>query len=256
MRAIIVAFLLIAFIALAWAVHDPFNAYWNVRAFGRESGDSAAAEEMLLRAGPAALPALMRGLHSANLSERFHCAKVLMVLGENEGEDYLLETLRAHPDPEDTTGREAQAFLISAWDRRDGPDNALRQKVHEAEVRDHVPQTLKALNECLTQYSRWADGYARRARIYQQAGEIHDAQRDARYALSLAPNHFEAIVTLGRIQLLAEAPQQAYKCFERALLINPRMKNVLRKDIKDTLKALDAQKEKQRDEKRRSAPLV
>jgi tetratricopeptide (TPR) repeat protein len=256
MRTIATSFLLIALIGLAWAVHDPAGAYWNVRTLALQRGDLAAAEEALLRTGPAALPALMRGLHSADSPAQFHCAKVLMVLGEPEGEEFLFDTLRAHPDPQDAIGREAQAFLIAAWDRRNGPDSALRQKLREAEVQGHAPHILKALNECLAQYSNWADGYARRARIYQQSGEIQEAHRNALNALSRAPNHFEALVTLGRIQLMADSPQQAYKSFERALQVNPRLKNMLAQDIKDTLKAMDADKEKHRDEKRRNATLV
>lgn len=256
MRSIVISFLIVFLIALAWAVQAPVGAYWNVRAFSNERADSMAAEEALIRAGPAALPVLARGLHSVNAIARFHCAKVLAVLGESDGEDFLLEALRAHPEPGDAMGREAEAFLLSAWDRRDGPDGMLRQKLREVESQDNVPLTLSVLNDCLSKYYLWADGYARRARVYQQSGEVYEARRDALAALSLAPNHFEALVTLGRIQLIAEAPQQAYKCFERALLVNPRLKNALQNDIRDTFKALELERTRHREERRRNAPLV
>ncbi|HLX60377.1 MAG TPA: hypothetical protein VKX17_03750 [Planctomycetota bacterium] len=256
MRAIVFSFLIVFIAALAWAVQAPLSAYWNVRAFSSERGDALAAEEALIRAGPAALPVLTRGLHSDNGNAQFHCAKVLMVLGDNEGEEFLLQALHAHPDKDDPIGREAEAFLLSAWDRRDGPDAMLRQKLSEAEAQDSAPQKLAVLNDCLARYPGWADGYARRARIYQQASEVYEARRDALAALSLAPNHFEALVTLGRIQLIADAPQLAYKCFERALTVNPRLKDALQNDIRDTFKALELERIRRREERRRNVPLV
>lgn len=256
MRAVVFSFLFVFLIALAWALHTPLSAYWNVRTFSRARGDSLAAEEALIRTGPQAVPMLTRGLQSENLNERFHCAKVLTVLGESDGENFLLQTLRAHPDSGDAIGREAEAFLLAAWDRRDSPDSVFRQKLNEVEAQDGMPAKLMVLNECLARFPRWADGYARRARLYQQAGEVYEARRDSLAALAFAPNHFEALVTLGRVQLIADAPQLAYKCFERALLVNPRLKNVLKSDISDTYKALELERARRREERRRSVPLV
>ncbi len=257
MRSITIAFLFIILLALAWAVHTPLCARWNVSLFSQNRGDLLDAEESLIRLGSGALPALRGGLAEKNATTRFHCAKVLLVLGENEGETFLLEQLRAHPATDDGAGREAEAFLLSAWDRRDGPGEMYRKKLQKVEnVTGHAPETLTALNECLARFPKWADGYAHRARLYQQAGEVFEAKRDAIVALTLAPNHFEALVTLGRIQLAVEAPTHAYKCFERALQVNPRMKETLRNERLDTLKAIEAEKEKHREEKRKNTPLV
>src|SRR5437762_12921782 len=150
MRAVIYSFILIVSIALVWAIQAPLGARWNVWSFSRQNGDALGAEESLLRAGPAALAALNRGLHSSDPNERVHCAKVLMILGESEGEAVLLDERHAHPDSGDPLGREVEVYLISAWDRRDGPDATLREKLRDAEVRDNVPLILQALNECLT----------------------------------------------------------------------------------------------------------
>lgn len=257
MRSISIAFFFVILLAVAWAVHTPLSAGWNVRLFSQNRGDLLDAEESLIRLGPGALPALRGGLADKNASARFHCAKVLLVLGENEGETFLLEQLRAHPAPEDGAGREAEGFLLSAWDRRDGPSEMYWKKLHAVEnVTGHAPEALLALNECLVRFPRWADGYARRARLYQQAGEVFEAKRDAIYALTLAPNHFEALATLGRIQLAVEAPTHAYKCFERAVLVNPRMKETLKDELRDALKAIEIEKEKHREDKRKNTPLV
>ncbi len=257
MRAIVSAFLFIAILGLAWAVQTPVSVSWNLQTLAQDRGDTVTAEEALIRMGPGALPKLREGLRSTNPNTSNHCAKLLMVLGESEGELFLLEELRAHPEPEDPAGRAAEGFLLSAWDRRDGPDEMLRKNLREVEhVQGRLPETLHALNDCLTRYPDWADGYARRARIYQKAGEVYEAKRDALAALARAPNHFEALVTLGRIQQAVDAPHAAYKCFERALLVNPRMKEALKGDIRDALKALELDKEKRRDEKRKNAPLV
>src|SRR5437764_10441045 len=98
MRAVIYSFILIVFIALVWAIQAPIMARWNVWTFSNQNGDAFAAEEALIRAGPAVLPSLNLGLRSTNARERFHCAKVLMILGESEGEAALLEELHAHVD--------------------------------------------------------------------------------------------------------------------------------------------------------------
>jgi tetratricopeptide (TPR) repeat protein len=257
MRAIVSSFLVVVLLAIAWCVKTPVCAFLNVASFSANSADSGRAENALLREGPGALPFLHNGLNSTSRETRFHSAKVLIVMGESLGEAFLLSELKAHPEPFDGAGREAEALLIEAWDLRDGPNETYRKRLGEVEhVNTRMIETIQILNECLLRFPNWADGYARRARMYQQAGESYEAKRDALAALVCAPNHFDAMVTLGRVQMGVEAPFLALKCFERAILVNPRLKILLRSEIEAALKALEVEKEKKREEKRRNAILV
>ncbi|MEI6234317.1 MAG: hypothetical protein WCT04_14795 [Planctomycetota bacterium] len=257
MRSIVFSFLFVAVLAIVWTVQTPVSAWWNVNALSRNRSDLIDVEEALIQSGDGAIPFLKRGLNSNNRDEQYHCAKVLMVLGDSSGELFFLKTLRGHPEPGDSAGREAEAFLIAAWDRRNGPNDTLRRRLRAVEHTGIRPiEAIQVLNEALSRYPNWADGYARRARIYQSGGEAYEAKRDAIAALMRAPNHFDALVTLGKIQLAVDAPGHAFHCFERALLVNPRLKTILKTDLDEAVKAMEAEKLKRRDEKRKNAVLV
>ncbi len=257
MRAVLSSFLFIALTALAWTLKTPITSFVNVNAFASGRADVTETEEALVREGHGAIWFLQNGLKSSHRQTRMHSAKVLMILGESQGESFLLNELRTHRALSDGAGRQAEALLLAAWDRRDGPNESYRKRLREVEHQNtRMIETLNVLNESLLRYPNWADGYARRARLYQQAGEVYEAKRDAIAALACAPNHFEAIITLGRVQMSVEASYFALKCFERAILINPRMKSVLKSEMDSAMKAIDVEKEKHRDEKRKNAVLV
>ena len=257
MRAVVSSFLVILLFAAAWCVKTPVCAFFNVTSFRTNNVDASSAEAALLREGPGALPFLQNGLASSSRATRFHSAKTLIIMGEIQGEALLLNEMKLHADPADGAGREAEALLLEAWDLRDGPSDIFRKRLGEVErINTRMMETIQILNECLLRYPNWADGYARRARVYQQAGESYEAKRDALAALVCAPNHFDAMVTLGRVQMAVDAPYLALKCFERALLVNPRLKARLRVEVDAALKALETEKEKKREEKRRNAVLV
>ena len=257
MRSIIATFILIAMLALSWSTQAYFGAYWNVHRLDAQGSDNAAVELALLRKGPAAFNALRRGLGDDNPFTALRCAKLLMQMGESDGEEYLLSALK-YPDPAaENYVRMAEASLLTAWDARNGPDENLRRQLHEVENNPaRVPETLVLFNACLNRYPAWADGYARRARLFQQGGEALEARRDALAALSLAPNHFEARVTLGRVELSVDAPYLAYKSFEHALSINPRLKPALKRDFDEASKALEIENAKRREERRKNTPIA
>lgn len=257
MRSVFATFFLIASLALIWSTQAFLGAYWNVHRLDAQGSDNAAIEQSLLRKGPAAFNALRHGMRDDNPFTALRCAKLLMQLGESDGEDYLLSALK-YPDPAaETYVRTAEASLLTAWDARNGPDENLRRQLREVESNPvRVPETLMVFNECLNRYPAWADGYARRARLFQQGGEAFEARRDALAALSLAPSHFQARVTLGRVELSIDAPYLAYKSFEHALAINPRLKPALKRDFDEASKALDIENEKRREDRRKNTPIA
>lgn len=257
MRLVLSLFVIVGLLALAWATQGYLGAYWEVRELANPRGGQQSAEDALLVKGTSALPALREGLKARDVGAQMRAAKVLMEMGEDDGEEFLLALLKKHAEPDDTIGKQAETNLLEALDARDGPDERMRARLREAESKPALLHAaLPMYNECLNKYRNWADGYARRARLLHQNGEAYEARRDCIKALLLAPNHYEARVTLGRVELALDAPYLAYKSFEHALLINPRLKPLIKKDIDDANRALDRENERRREEKRKRTPVA
>jgi hypothetical protein len=117
-------------------------------------------------------------------------------------------------------------------------------------------ERLKALSDTLTRNPLWATGYVLRASVHLRNGSIHDAWRDVLLALELEPDHFEAMIILGDCQLLVGAPEQAYLCYQQAVRINPRLRRLHQKTIREILKSIEVEKARQRRERRRDLPLT
>ena len=259
MRSVFALIFFLLLVAAYWAGEAQLRAHMSVRGLRGGGVEALQLDDTLFKLGPAALPALRNGLQASDETVQIHCAKVLnsSALGDRDGEDFLLERLRKHPDPADPAGRMLEVYLISSWDLRNGPDEATRRRLREAEGgAGNVPEQVKILNEALQRYPNWADGYARRARINQMAGEAYEARRDALQALLRIPNHWEAMVTLGRVLASLDAAQNALTCFQRAVMVNPHLKNSLREDLNNAQKAWDSEQLRRRDDRRRAVPIV
>ena len=219
-------------VALIWSLYDPACSVLEVARLSSGDGDSAGVEEQLMRRGKGAILALRYGVSSPDESIRLRSASLLARLGEDECDRVLLEALRQ--GERDSVGALAEQLLLTVWDRRKGPETNegavnLRKKLH-AQRADEDPQKELAL--MLALYPAWASGYAARARRHLQEGELHLSTQDALTALLLEPDHFEAMVVLGRCFFKLGFTERALDCFERALLVNPRLRIELDAEMK------------------------
>src|SRR5947209_933449 len=114
-------------LGLLWSVQSPFASYGMMASLDDQAADPAGAEQALIKSGTAAVPALRNGLNSSSESIRLRCARILALRNDASGEQALLYTLRMHPD--DAAGGRAEIYLLSVWDRRDGPDEPTRARL-------------------------------------------------------------------------------------------------------------------------------
>jgi tetratricopeptide (TPR) repeat protein len=256
MRAtyIIAVFFLIA--AFLWAVEIPLSSLAEIHHFSEPGANISAGELSLLRAGSGSTLALQRGLNADSLETRLRCARLLALRGDRSGDRLLIDTLRNHAAPDDTLGAMAETFLVGVWDQRDGPRAGMRDKLLRMRAKPTDAELITVLNDLLEKYPAWANGYVQRARIFQRNGEGAEAKRQSLMALAVEPEEFEAMVVLGQAYLLLEAPEQAAVCLQQALRQNPRLKNSLRDDIRETLKAIDTERARRRHERRKEEPVI
>lgn len=259
MRSIVLLVCCFLFFALLWTVQLPVSSYGLVQALGQDNGttDIAGVERELADAGEAAVPALKAGLKSPLANVRLRCARLLAMRSDTAGEDLLLEAL--HAAPESSAGESAataEVFLLAVWEQRDGPPPAIRARLTRLEASRKDADQIALLTEWLSRNPGWIGGYIHRARAYFRTGEVMDARRDALIALALDANQFESIQILSQVFLMLNSPQDAYLCLEQAVRIDPRLKTELRDDIRDVLKAIDAEKDRRRREHRRETPAI
>jgi len=225
-------------IALIWTIQVPFSAYSLIQSFSDPNCDCCAVEESLRNAA-AATPALLDGLNSRSANVRLRCARLLALRDDPAGVEHLLEALRAEDARAEDAAAVAEVYLLSIWDRREGPSDAERARLALAERGGDDAAHLKVLKELVAKYPRWIGGYVRRAQLYQRNGEALDARRDALLALVKEPRHFEAMIILAQVDLSINASQDAYLCMEQAVRINPRLRHDQRDQIREILRALN-----------------
>ena len=184
------------------------------------------------------------------------CARLLALLGDDEYDRKLLEVLRQ--GDQDPHAALAESLILSVWDRRNGPQSetaagALRAGRGKREEWDRAPQALDLL---LTQYPAWASGYVERARRKLKNREVRGALDDAKAALHLEPEHFEAYALLGECYQLMDFAEAALQCFDQALAINPRLRPVLSEKFERAKKDAAAERERHLLERQRELPVL
>ena len=256
MRSVWITILGFMLAALMWVFYAPLTARAQIYAFADVGNDLAEVERSLLTMGLAAQPVLLEGLNHPRPSVRLHCAHVLALQGDRRGDVALLTLLREHAAPEDVMGAQAETYLCNVWARREGPPEAQYAKLSREDSYATDALRLTALNDALAHYPLWAAGFVMRAIVHQRNGSVQEAWRDVLLALELEPANFEAMIVLGYCQILANASEQAYLCYQQAVRLNPRLRRQYKDDILEILKAIEIEKVRQRRERRRELPLV
>jgi len=255
MRSVFLTCSFFMLIGLVWAVGTPLLALLCVKQLGDPSADHESCIASLDRAGSGASFALEQGMKDGSPQVRLRCARVLASRGDSKGMDVLFETLRKHGAEDDSLGALAEAYLIAVWDQRDGPPQPTRAKINSLSHSDFEDQ-ITVLNDALEKFPGWVAGYVRRGQLYQAKGDALEIRREALTALAVQPENFEALTLLATAYLKLNAPQQAFACLDRAARINPRMQYTHSELIRQTVKALDAERARRRREKRKEIPIA
>lgn len=241
-------------LAAAWAFYDPFTASLEVGALSGGGQGTVEAEQALLRRGRGSIGALRKGAESPDIPIRLRSARLLALLGDDTYDSKILETLR---DPRETQyALLAQSLVLSVWDQRNGPGpadaaGAFRDE-RRAEDWDRTPDSLDLL---LVQYPAWASGYVLRAKKKLKDREVRAALDDAKAALHLEPEHFEAYILLGECYQLLGLAEASKDCFEKAVEINPHLQPVLRERLARARKEAAIERERRLLERQRELPI-
>jgi tetratricopeptide (TPR) repeat protein len=219
---------LFVILAGVWAAYDPIESSLEVARLGEPGRDHARIEAALLRRGRGSLWALRNGVQSPEIPKRLRCARLLALLGDDDNDKILLDTLSQSASDEDAAL--AETLLLSVWDHRRGPQP---EDASDA-LRDPAPagpgkpgdwkRSRTQLDMLLSQYPAWSSGYVARAKLRLANREVRAAIEDATSALYWEPKHFEAIKILAECYLLLDYPEQAQDLYEQALEIDPRLR--------------------------------
>ena len=204
---------------LCWAIHDPLMARYEVSALTERDVDFPAIEKSLLHRGRGAWKSLREGMENSSPLLQRRCARILAFQGDNPAIDYLLKAL-SDPHGTDMDRAWVEQCLMDVWNQRRAPARAdlLRRKFN---LSDPSPASLHELDIYLAQYPAWSNGYYLRAHARLDADQPEDARSDALQALRLEPEHFGAILVLGKSLYKLGQYETAQLCLEKAAQADP-----------------------------------
>ncbi|MDA7966678.1 tetratricopeptide repeat protein [Ruegeria sp.] len=135
----------------------------------------------------------------------------------DEGE--LLRQL-ADATPEQAIGLDRQ--LQALWSQSGSASaDLLLERGREALDDGDIMAALDHLTALTDHAPDFAEGWHVRASAFFGMERFGMAAADLEYALTLNPNHYEALYGLGLIFEVIDKPEQAYKAYSRALAIHP-----------------------------------
>ncbi len=140
------------------------------------------------------------------------------------------------PENADTpTGERIEREILRRFSRSGSPtaDLLLAWAVESIDQKDY-PEALDLLDQIVVLKPDFAEAWNKRATVYFLKDDYSASLADIRVALSLQPRHFGALSGLGVILEQLDRKKEAIAVFERALKIDPQLK-----DVKESLQRLE-----------------
>ena len=121
----------------------------------------------------------------------------------------------------------AERVLWRVWSRSGNPDiDALFAAGLEHMSQGAGLEAIETFSRIIEQKPDFAEGWNKRATVYYLVGEYEKSLRDCDEVMKRNPVHFGALAGYGQIYLRLGQPEKALGYFERALGVNPNMKQV------------------------------
>lgn len=179
---------------------------------------STAAAQPLTR--PQALAALQQG----DAEARRHAVAALGDLGLMADAPLLVKALR---DPDPTVRALAEQSLWQVWSRSGDPavDNLFEIGLEQMNQRDAVG-AIRTFTEIIQKKPEFGEGWNKRATLYYIIGEYDKSLADCEEVLRRNPVHFGVLSGFGMIYLKLGKPEKALDYFQRALQVNPNLRQV------------------------------
>ncbi len=143
---------------------------------------------------------------------------------DSRDEAELLQKL-AQSTPEQAVGLDRQ--LQALWSQSGSASaDLLLERGREALEDGDVDAALDHLTALTDHAPEFAEGWHVRASVFFGIDRFGMAAADLEHALTLNPNHYEAIYGLGLIFEIVGKPEQAFQAYSRALAIHPHHEEV------------------------------
>lgn len=188
----------------------------------------AAALLLLVSTAAAAQPLTrqqaLAALQQADAEARRHAAAALGDLGLMADAPLLMKALR---DPDETVRALAEQSLWQVWSRSGDPavDNLFEIGLEQMNQRDAVA-AIRTFTEIIQKKPEFAEGWNKRATLYYLIGEYDKSLADCGEVLKRNPVHFGVLSGFGMIYLKLGKPERALDYFQRALQVNPNLRQV------------------------------
>ena len=143
--------------------------------------------------------------------------------------DDLYARLKTADDPAEA---KAVAGLVARRLGRSGSATVdlLSDRAHEAMAGDDLPLAVELMDRATALEPMWAEGWTRRAVLFERLSDPGDAIADLQRALVLEPRHFAAWASLGQLYLAQDDKRRALEAFRRAEAVYPQW-DVVKKAI-------------------------
>jgi tetratricopeptide (TPR) repeat protein len=135
--------------------------------------------------------------------------------------------LRALRDADDAVRTLAEHSLWQVWSRSGDPEiDALFQLGVEQMSQGDAPAAIQTFTTIIQKKPDFAEGWNKRATIYYLVGEYERSLRDCDEVMKRNPNHWGALAGYGQIYLALDKPERALEYFQKALTVNPNLRNL------------------------------
>jgi tetratricopeptide (TPR) repeat protein len=151
--------------------------------------------------------------------------------------------LRALRDADEVVRALAEHSVWQVWSRSgDAEVDALFQ-VGLEEMKQGAPgAAIETFTAIVQRKPDFAEGWNKRATLYFMVGEYQKSLRDCDEVVKRNPEHFGVLSGYGQIYLALDQPERALDYFQRALNVNPNLRQV--EAMVEALKRLIAEKRK------------
>lgn len=149
------------------------------------------------------------------------CAMIFFqpaVAGAEDVGNLMLQLRQANPDNAAQITREIQL----EWDKSGSASaDFLLKRGRDAMERGEIDAAIEHFSALVDHAPGFTEGWVARAGAYFQADLLGPAVQDLEHALTLNPQHFEAIIGLATVFEMIGRPHDAYEAYMQVKAIHP-----------------------------------
>ncbi len=135
--------------------------------------------------------------------------------------------LRALSDPDDVVRGLAEHSVWQVWSRSGDREIDDLFQLGVGQLNQGDPEAaIETFTAIINRKPDFAEGWNKRATIYFLVGQYQKSLRDCDEVIKRNPDHFGVLAGYGQIYLQVDQPERALEYFQRALKVNPNMRQV------------------------------